>query len=150
MNIRPMRREDIERVMQIAAALPEAPHWPESAYAAAVDPEATPRRIALIAEDAQCGITGFAVALVIPPEAELETIAVAESAQRRGIAGCLVAEMFTTLKRLQITEIVLEVRESNRIARRLYARAGFADAGRRTGYYSEPEEDAILLHRSLW
>ncbi len=136
-------------MMQIAASLPEAPHWPEDSYVAALDAHAAPQRIALVAEDADAGVTGFAIALVVPPQAELETIAVAKSAQRRGIAGCLIAELFTLLKRIQITEILLEVRESNRAARDFYARAGFAEAGRRTGYYSEPDEDAILLERGL-
>jgi ribosomal-protein-alanine N-acetyltransferase len=144
-----MRRGDIPQVTQIAAALPEAPHWPESAYAAALESDATPRRIALVVEDGEARMWGFAVALIVAPQAELETIAVAKSAQRQGIATRLLAELFTALKRIQISEVFLEVRESNRAARAFYTRAGFAETGRRAGYYTDPKEDAILLSRAL-
>ena len=144
-----MRRDDIPEVLHIAGTLPEAPQWPQEAYAAAMEPSATPRRIALVAEDPAGGVTGFAVALVVSPEAELETIGVAGHAQRQGFASCLLAELFTALKHLQVTEVFLEVRESNRAARAFYAHSGFVERGRRSGYYSDPKEDAVLVARAL-
>jgi ribosomal-protein-alanine N-acetyltransferase len=45
-----MHAADLERAMEIAAGLKDAPHWPRAAYEAAVNPESTPRRIALAAE----------------------------------------------------------------------------------------------------
>jgi len=148
-NIRPMRRGDLPEVMEIAATLPEAPRWPESAYATALEPDAIPRRIALVAGDGDARVRGFAVALIIAPQAELETIAVEKTAQRQGVASRLLAELFTALKRIQILEVLLEVRESNHGARAFYMRSGFAETGRRTGYYSDPKEDAVLLCRAL-
>jgi ribosomal-protein-alanine acetyltransferase len=50
-RIRRMRPAELDRVMEIAASLKEAPHWPRSAYMAAMNPEAAPRRIALVAEE---------------------------------------------------------------------------------------------------
>ena len=44
-----MTAADVARVLEIAASLPESPHWPESAYLDALNPESTPRRIALVA-----------------------------------------------------------------------------------------------------
>jgi ribosomal-protein-alanine N-acetyltransferase len=49
-RIRPMTPADLDRVMEIAGSLKEAPLWPRSGYLAALDPEAVPRRIALVAE----------------------------------------------------------------------------------------------------
>ena len=40
--------------------------------------------------------------------------------------------------------ILLEVRESNSAARKLYEKCGFVQSGRRQRYYKQPEEDAIL------
>jgi len=144
-----MQAADISRVMDIAAGLPDAPHWPENAYARALDTAAAPARVALVADDPEGSVSGFAVAVLIPPQAELETIVVALPAQRRGLGAGLLAELFTTLKNREITEVMLEVRESNQGARRFYAASGFEEAGRRTGYYAEPKEDAILLSRRL-
>lgn len=46
-----------------------------------------------------------------------------------------------------IPNITLEVRESNKVARSLYKKYGFEDAGRRPGYYTDNKEDAIIMWR---
>jgi len=43
----------------------------------------------------------------------------------------------------------LEVRESNRAARALYASRGFEEISRRRGYYRTPVEDALVLRRAM-
>jgi ribosomal-protein-alanine N-acetyltransferase len=40
---------------------------------------------------------------------------------------------------------MLEVRDSNQTARKLYAFFGFKEYGRRNSYYTKPSEDAILM-----
>jgi len=144
-----MREGDIAPVMEMAARLKEAPQWTEAAYARALDPGATPRRIALVAEDSDGVITGVIMAMLIPPHAELESIAVAPTAQRQGVGGRLLEDLLRSLRKAEITEVMLEVRASNRAARGFYASAGFAETGRRPAYYSDPEEDAILLAGQL-
>lgn len=148
MNTRPMRLEDVPRVVAIAHSLEEAPHWNSQAYLGYLDPAALPAGVALVAEDAIAGVVGFLLTALIPPQAEVQLIAVAKHAQRRGVARGLFAELIATMKELQITEVMLEVRESNRAARALYFSLGFEETGRRGGYYSDPKEDAILLSRS--
>jgi ribosomal-protein-alanine acetyltransferase len=49
-RIRPMNAKDLERVLEIAESLREAPHWAASAYLAAMDARNSPRRVALVAE----------------------------------------------------------------------------------------------------
>jgi ribosomal-protein-alanine N-acetyltransferase len=144
-----MRVEDVPRVVAMADALDHAPCWTAEIYGRALDPAADPRRIALVAEEPEGEIAGFLVTVLIPPQAELETLAVAKTAQRQGMARRLCAALFADLDPLGITEILLEVRESNVPARALYASLGFAETGRRSGYYSDPREDAILLRRVL-
>ena len=148
-RIRPMQPADIEPVMALARSLAHAPVWPRAVYESALDRTAAPPRIALVAEAADTRILGFAVTVLVPPQSELETIAVAATAQRQGIAGRLLAEMMAQLKENEITEVTLEVRESNHPARGLYRAAGFSETGRRTAYYSDPKEDAILLRRAV-
>ena len=72
-GIRAMEAGDLDAVMEIAAGLETAPQWPRAAYEAAIDEEALPRRVALVAEIDGL-VAGFAIASVIAPEAELETI----------------------------------------------------------------------------
>ena len=144
--IRPMTPADLDRVMEIAESLKEAPQWPRSAYLAALDPEAAPRRIALVVEEpAACMVAGFAVASLLPPEAELEIIAVAPTAQRRGLARQLFFSLATELRTAEVIGVMLEVRATNQPALEFYRRLGFVETGHRPRYYHDPVEDAILM-----
>jgi [ribosomal protein S18]-alanine N-acetyltransferase len=145
-EIRPLAAADLPRVLEIAATLKDAPQWTEAAWLRAVDPAASPRRIALAAVEPAGGkLLGFAVAILMPPQSELETIAVAGESQRRGIGRTLLNALAAQLGREEIEEFWLEVRESNRAALALYRFAGFAQTGRRKNYYRDPEEDGLLL-----
>ncbi len=139
---------DLPQVIDIASSLPHAPRWPAATYLHALHPESRPPRLALVCEHPPSHLVGFLVALLIPPQAELETIAVAQPAQRQDIGSLLVDALFDHLKTRHITEVQLEVRESNVTARAFYASAGFTETARRKGYYSDPKEDAILLSRT--
>ena len=150
LRIRRMARADVDWVIELALSLPQAPHWPRSAYLAALDPEAAPPRIALLAEDAETGaVQGFAVARLLPPQAELETIAVAAENQRRGVARRIFIAMVDELRKALVTEVLLEVRASNSPALAFYRAQGFAITGRRPRYYADPIEDAVLLDLRL-
>lgn len=149
-HIRAMRAEDVESVIAIAHSLPAAPQWPAPAYQAALESatrtEPGLRRIALVAESTETGIvTGFAIASLLPPQAELETIAVAPQHQRRGLARQLLAALLAELRQSGARELLLEVRASNHPALALYRAMGCAETGRRPRYYAHPVEDAVLM-----
>jgi ribosomal-protein-alanine N-acetyltransferase len=134
--------------MAIAQSLAQAPHWPAYAYLTAVDPEAQPPRIALIAERATA-VVGFTIASLIPPQAELESIAVAQFAQQIGVGRKLFMALSAELKMSDVTEVMLEVRSSNQPARTFYKQLGFVEIGRRALYYADPIEDALQMRLSL-
>jgi ribosomal-protein-alanine N-acetyltransferase len=145
-QVRRMTQADLDQVIAIEQRLAQAPHWPRSAYETALDPEATLSRIALVAEETGSGVlAGFAVASLIPPQAELETIAVAPEFQRRGLACTLFSNLTQELREARISELILEVRASNLPALGLYRRLDFAETGRRPLYYIDPVEDAVLM-----
>lgn len=145
MRVRRMERADLDRVVEIEQGLNDAPHWPFAAYLTALDENAVPRRICLVAEDPETGVVGFAVACLVGPQAELETIAVAAVSQRRGVARRILAAMAEAYKLAQLREVTLEVRASNQPALALYRSTGFRETGRRPRYYIDPVEDAVLL-----
>jgi [ribosomal protein S18]-alanine N-acetyltransferase len=158
LQIRRMTPADLDNVIEIERSLAQAPHWPLAAWLTALDPQRTPHRIALVAVDHIRNhtepdatgpdtniILGFAVAGLLPPQAELETIAVAAKAQRQGIARRVFAEILLHLRAAQVTEVLAEVRISNESALALYGTLGFVETGRRLGYYTDPAEDAVLL-----
>ncbi len=145
-QIRRMTAADLIPVMGIAASLPDAPHWHESAYLNAQNHESTPRRIALVAAGPRPeNILGFTVARFLPPQAELESIAVASGSQQRGLGRMLFDALANQLHATGVIEIVLEVRASNRAAIAFYRSAGFGQTGLRRAYYADPIEDAVLM-----
>jgi ribosomal-protein-alanine N-acetyltransferase len=145
-QIRPMTVADVTRVLEIAASLPEAPQWLEAAYLTALNPESSPSRIALVAaEPGQGSVQGFTVASLLPPQAELESIAVAAGSQQRGLGRLLFEALVNDLRAAGVLEIILEVRASNRPALAFYRSAGFGQAGLRRAYYIDPIEDALLM-----
>ncbi len=149
-RIRPMSSADLDRVVEIAQSLKQAPQWPRTVYEAAVDGGISPKRIALVAQEAATGIVaGLAVASLMPPEAELETVVVAATFQRLGVARRLLKVLNAKLVERRISDLLLEVRVSNRSAQALYGSLGFIEAGWRPGYYAEPVEDALVMRAKL-
>jgi ribosomal-protein-alanine N-acetyltransferase len=147
-SIRLMRAADLDRVLEIADNLPEAPHWNRAAYLVALDAFAQPRRIAFVAERADC-VAGFAVASCVGEEAELESISVDQSAQRLGVGRRLLEALTGALRAEGARRMLLEVRASNLYAIAFYSALGWVECGRRKRYYADPEEDALLLSLHL-
>ena len=85
------------------------------------------------------------MAILLPPLAELETILVANHARRAGVGRALMTFLAASLKASGITEVTLEVRASNNPAAAFYRSAGFVEIGRRTRYYADPVEDAVIM-----
>ena len=144
-----MEPSDLTAVAALAAELEHAPRWEAPAYQTALARAQSNHGFALVAEaDAQAEgprIAGFLIAGAIPPEVELESIAVRSEFQRRGVARRLFAELLRKATALQCVEVLLEVRPSNRNAVALYRSLGFTETGRRKGYYRDPVEDAVML-----
>jgi ribosomal-protein-alanine N-acetyltransferase len=148
-RIRSLKEADVDRLVEIARGLRQAPQWTRSVYASLLE-NAEGGRVVLVAEDGRSGlIAGFVVARLIPPEAELESIAVAEELQRRGVARGRFSARALEFGRRGAGEILLEVREGNEAALGLYGSLGFREEGRRRGYYGEPVEDAVLMRMKL-
>ena len=91
---------------------------------------------------------GFALLRVTLDEAELLTIVTAPAARGRGIAGALLSLILARAADAGARACFLDVAADNAPARRLYARAGFAQVGFRPRYYRAPDgtaTDAIVM-----
>ena len=82
-------------------------------------------------------------------EGELANIAVRSDLRGRGIGSRLLSRMLKVAEDSGVRSLYLEVRESNELAREMYARRGFQEIGVRKGYYEGPREDARVLKKSL-
>ncbi len=143
MLIRRATAADIPAMMSLEQNAPTAAHWTAEQYRSAFSSEAQ-FRIVLVVE-AEGGVQGFIVGRGLEEEWEIENIAVAGPARRRGL-GTRLLEGFLNLARSQGAQAVfLEARESNLAAQKLYEKWAFVEAGRRKLYYRDPEEDAIIF-----
>ena len=79
-------------------------------------------------------------------EAEITNIAVAGTHRRCGIGGKLLEAAW---KLTGAERVLLDVRESNVPARRLYEKYGFQIDGIRKGFYAKPRENAVLMSRDV-
>lgn len=90
-------------------------------------------------------LLGFAGFWIMLDEAHVIAIAVREPCRRQGIGQGLLVSIIDMAARLHVRVVTLEVRAGNESAQAMYLRHGFHIAGRRPRYYSDNQEDAVLM-----
>lgn len=90
-------------------------------------------------------IAGYIVARETAGELHINNVAVRESYRRRGIGRALLGSVIAEASRLNVTTAFLEVRSENLAAQKLYEECGFKAIARRSRYYSDPIEDAVVM-----
>lgn len=143
-TVREARPRDLPAVAAIEQVAFTDP-WSPGSFASCVD---NPAVLFLVAEDAGA-VAGYLVAWFAADEAEVANVAVAPAWRGRGVGARLLDAALGAAARRGTATVYLEVRESNAVARRLYARRGFAEVGRRRRYYQRPTEDALVLARPI-
>jgi len=93
------------------------------------------------------GLVGYAVMMLGADEAHLLNLSIAAPCQRRGLGRKFLEHLMRIAREYGARVIFLEVRPSNLVGQRLYARYGFAQIGVRKGYYpaANGREDALIL-----
>ena len=140
-QIIPMTKERLPAVAALEQVCFPAGPWSEELFRAALD---NPNTSILLAEGENGAVLGYAVLSMVLDEGNLDNIAVAPEARRRGVADALLSAL-TGFGREHLTALMLEVRASNVAAIALYKKHGFMAVGQRKNYYEAPREDAILM-----
>jgi len=149
MRIRACSTEDLPAIITIQSRTSQAAQWMQADYAQlARDPWGLILVVELDGMDPPA-IAGFAAFHRVMDEAELRNMAVDPAHQRQGLGRELLAEGRRRLVQQGARQIYLEVRASNISAQRLYYSAGFGLRCRRTDYYHDPREDALVLSLDL-
>jgi ribosomal-protein-alanine N-acetyltransferase len=94
---------------------------------------------------------GFILVRAVVDEAEILTLAVAPQERRKGVASKLIEHAHAALRGGPAARMFLEVAADNARAIALYMRHGFAECGRRPGYYNagraQGPADALIMKR---
>ena len=93
-------------------------------------------------------IIGFAGFWLIIDEAEIMKVAVRKSERGKGVGNALLLAIIEDATMMGAKTILLEVREGNTPARKLYEKHGFISYTTREKYY-EGKENAILYKKNL-
>ena len=91
---------------------------------------------------------GMILARTVMDEAEILTLAVLPDARRQGLGCDLLQAAMRRAAAADARTMFLEVAEDNASARRLYARHGFTEVGRRKRYYANGD-DALVMRVTL-
>lgn len=94
-------------------------------------------------------LVGYLIVYYVLDEAEIARIAVASEYRREGAASHMLLGLENTCEEKGIKKLMLDVRESNEAALSFYKDYGFAEDGIRKNYYTNPDEDAVLMSRTL-
>ncbi|MGE0704781.1 MAG: ribosomal protein S18-alanine N-acetyltransferase [Vicinamibacterales bacterium] len=135
---------DISAILEVEEASFTNP-WTREMYLAELQhPEVS---FIYAARDRARQIVGFCAFWRVLDELHINNLAVSPSHRREGVASALLAAVLREGTRAGASRATLEVRRSNTAAIQLYKRFGFSVAGVRAGYYTHPDEDALILWR---
>lgn len=149
-HIRRMQPKDLDPILALERKIAETPHWSQEDYERCLSTSEQDklRRAGFVAEK-DANLLGFVVGKLVVGICELESIAVAEEAQGKGIGIALLASLADWARSAGALCMELEVRASNGRAIKLYERFGLRHEGIRPGYYQTPDEDAVLMGMPL-
>ena len=82
-------------------------------------------------------------------QSDIQSLAVVESARRRGLARTMVQALVDEARQRGAREVFLEVRVDNPGAQALYASLGFERLGLRKGYYQPDNVDGISMRLTV-
>jgi ribosomal-protein-alanine N-acetyltransferase len=90
-------------------------------------------------------IIGYAGMWIIVDEAHVTNVAILPEYRGRKYGEKLMSGLIERAKDRGALSMTLEVRTSNVVAQGLYAKFGFVSRGIRRNYYSETQEDALIM-----
>lgn len=143
---RRMTIDDVQAVHKIELATFPTPWTLDSFYY-----EMTENKYAhyLVAEDENGEIIGFCGIWLVIDAAQITNVAVVQSVRGQGIGETLMREAMRVAKGANMDVMSLEVRVTNTVAQNLYRKLGFQDGGIRKGYYTDNQEDALVMWVNL-
>ncbi|HLI87251.1 MAG TPA: ribosomal protein S18-alanine N-acetyltransferase [Ktedonobacteraceae bacterium] len=103
------------------------------------------RSVAAIPPPGLASIIGFAGLWLMVDEAHITTIAMHPDYRRMGLGEFMLASLIDIAYDIGAKWVTLEVRVSNYAAQSLYRKYGFREAGLRHRYYSDNQEDALIM-----
>jgi ribosomal-protein-alanine N-acetyltransferase len=146
--IAPMTVDDLVEVMQIEKMSFRTP-WSMAMFKQDLVFPIARCLAARVREHESMRLAGYAICWFVADEVHVTNIAVRADLRNRGVATRLVEEVLGLARDGRMRYCTLEVRKSNEAARALYDKLGFEAGGIRPKYYSDNNEDAVIMWLEL-
>ncbi|MFP7299944.1 ribosomal protein S18-alanine N-acetyltransferase [Neobacillus niacini] len=140
-----MKEEDIDQILEVEHASFATP-WSRDAFFNEINNNKFAVYIVL-EEDLK--IIGYVGAWVVIDEAHVTNVAVLPEYRGRKLGEALLRKMMKLAKDMGARSMTLEVRVTNHVAQSLYRKLGFQNGGIRKNYYSDNQEDALVMWVNL-
>lgn len=140
-TLRFMRLEDIPQIHELEKLSFTLP-WSEQAFYNELTQNHFARYLVL---EEQGKIIAYAGMWIIIDEAHITNVAVHPDYRGQGIGEYMMRQIMELARLYHVARMTLEVRPSNVAARSLYQKLGFVETGIRPRYYSDNNEDAIIM-----
>jgi [ribosomal protein S18]-alanine N-acetyltransferase len=141
LQIEPMCSEDIPRVLEIEA-VSFSTAWPANAFTN----ELNENKLAHYYVGRLDGkVVAYGGIWVILEDSHITTIAVQPEHRGYGLGEQLLIHLLDEAMTRGASWITLEVRETNDVAQRLYRKYGFTNVSVRRAYYSDNNENAVVM-----
>jgi [ribosomal protein S18]-alanine N-acetyltransferase len=136
-----MKEEDIDQILEVEHASFATP-WSRDAFYNEIYNNKFAVYIVL-EEDEK--IIGYVGAWVVIDEAHVTNLAILPSYRGKKLGEALLRKMMAVAKDMGARSMTLEVRVTNNVAQSLYRKLGFQNGGIRKNYYSDNQEDALVM-----
>ncbi|MDQ7793521.1 MAG: ribosomal protein S18-alanine N-acetyltransferase [bacterium] len=136
-----MRPDDLDQVLAIEQVSFPTP-WSRAAYRREVTENSYAHYLVMRLEGS---IVAYGGMWVVLDEAHITTLAVTPALRCQGLGRRVLEALGELAASLGASRISLEVRRSNLTAQRLYNRFGFSACGIRRRYYTDTNEDALIM-----
>lgn len=143
-KIETFSKDQLDDLLNIEEASFSNP-WTREAFAAAINsPD-----MEIITCCRRDSVTGYIVLYRIRQILVIANLAVRASFRRRGLGRALLEAGIRHGREHGCNYSVLDVRQSNIPAIKLYEEAGFSSIGVNEGYYRNPPEDSLVMGRTI-
>jgi len=144
MILRPMIAEDLEQVVEIEKASMPSP-WSKELFEEELKREAARYFVGEI--DGQ--VVGYMGYWEAPEEAHIINLAIGPSFRKKGLGFQMMEYCLRFAYNKGARLATLEVRESNEAAQKLYEKMNFRTVAIRKKYYSDNQENAVVMLKDL-
>ncbi|MEH7114479.1 ribosomal protein S18-alanine N-acetyltransferase [Neobacillus niacini] len=140
-----MKEEDIDQILEVEHASFTTPWSREAFYNEIYNNKFA---VYLVLEEDQ-KIVGYCGAWIVIDEAHVTNIAVLPAYRGKKLGEALLRKMISVAEEMGARSMTLEVRVTNHAAQSLYRKLGFQDGGIRKNYYSDNQEDGLVMWVNL-